>query len=282
MNQKNRFSKLLAIAVILTLALQIILPGQYAAAKTAKVAINQTKLTLEVGKSKALKITGTKAAVTWKSSKATVATVSKTGKVTAVKAGKAVVTATVNKKKYTCAVTVKKVEVSNPLVDAAPFKAQAATTGTLTYIFPSDWTKTEEEADGVKEIFLAPSADVEGAGTSSVVFDLYDSTGIPDADTLKAVYDEVTTDSITSQYAQLGLEVTVENLTVESYETDLGAGYVMSFDLTYSGVTMKQAIYDIYTNNYLFKVQSTDIGDGATPDVSQVTQYLLDTAKFAK
>ena len=71
----------------------------------AAVKISKTKLTLEVGKSSTLKITGTTKAATWASSSKNVATVSK-GKVTSKSVGTANITASVSGKKYTCKVTV--------------------------------------------------------------------------------------------------------------------------------------------------------------------------------
>lgn len=77
-------------------------------ARAASVKLNKSKLTLEVGTSKQLKVKGTKAGkVKWSSSKKKIATVSKKGKVTAVKIGKTDIIAKVGKKKLKCRVTVK-------------------------------------------------------------------------------------------------------------------------------------------------------------------------------
>lgn len=73
----------------------------------ATVKISNTSITLTVGKTQTLRITGTKSEVTWSSSNKKIAKVSKTGKVTAVSKGSAVITAKVDSKKYTCKVTVK-------------------------------------------------------------------------------------------------------------------------------------------------------------------------------
>lgn len=71
------------------------------------IKLSAKKVTLKVGKSKTLKVTGTTSKVSWKTSNKKIAKVSK-GKVTAVKAGKAKITAKVGKKSLVCTVTVKK------------------------------------------------------------------------------------------------------------------------------------------------------------------------------
>ena len=71
------------------------------------VKLSNTSLSLEVGGTFDLKITGATGTVKWSSNKTSVATVSSSGKVTAKKAGTATITATVSGKKYTCKVTVK-------------------------------------------------------------------------------------------------------------------------------------------------------------------------------
>lgn len=71
------------------------------------IKISAKKLTIKKGKSAKLKITGTTAKVTWKSSNKKVATVSK-GTVKAKKAGKTTITAKVSGKTFKCSVTVKK------------------------------------------------------------------------------------------------------------------------------------------------------------------------------
>lgn len=70
--------------------------------------LNKAKVSIKVGNSYTLKLSGTTQKVTWKSSNTSVATVNSKGVISAKKAGTAKVTATVLKKKYTCTVTVSK------------------------------------------------------------------------------------------------------------------------------------------------------------------------------
>lgn len=106
MKHLKRFSFMLVIMLVLSM---MIIPAPVDA---ATVKLNKSKITLEVGKTTTLKITGTKKKPTWKSSNKKVATVNG-GKVTAKKKGTATIAATVGKKKYTCKVTVKSVDYSN-------------------------------------------------------------------------------------------------------------------------------------------------------------------------
>ncbi len=73
---------------------------------SAAVKINKKSITLDVGGTTTLKITGTSKSVKWTSSDKDVATVTSKGKVEGISGGSAVITATVNKKKYNCSVKV--------------------------------------------------------------------------------------------------------------------------------------------------------------------------------
>ena len=75
--------------------------------KVTVIKLNKQSVTLEEGKSVALKVLGTKAKVTWSSPNAGVAEVDKNGKVTAKKQGSVMISAKVAKKTLKCKVTVK-------------------------------------------------------------------------------------------------------------------------------------------------------------------------------
>lgn len=75
-------------------------------ASAAKIRLNKKKATLRVGKSTKLKVYGTKAKITWRSTKKSVASVSSTGRVKAKKVGTAKIYAKFSGKKIYCTVTV--------------------------------------------------------------------------------------------------------------------------------------------------------------------------------
>ena len=103
--------KLIKSVLILTLAFVLSMSTSAVCfAKTtekSKVKLNKTKLTLYVGDTYNLKISGTKKNVTWTSSNKKVATVNNKGFVEAVGKGKATITAKVAGKEYSCTVNVK-------------------------------------------------------------------------------------------------------------------------------------------------------------------------------
>jgi hypothetical protein len=99
----------LAFCLALVLGICLASAGRVEAAPS----LNKSKMTLYVGDSASLKVKGTKAKPSFKSSKPSVATVSGAGKVKAKKAGTCTIKVKVGKKTLKCKVTVKKsVELS--------------------------------------------------------------------------------------------------------------------------------------------------------------------------
>jgi len=99
----KKFHKLLSVLLVLCIALGFT-PIQTTA---SSVHLNKTIVTLKVGKTCKLKVTGTDNEVVWSSSKKSVAKVNAKGKVTAKKKGKCEIIAKVDNQKYVCSVTVK-------------------------------------------------------------------------------------------------------------------------------------------------------------------------------
>ena len=111
---------------------------------TSSPAISCKSLSMQVGKTTKLTVSGGTGKLAWKTSNKNVATVTQAGKVTAKKAGTATITATKGGKKLACAVTVAK-KASKTLVvyfshsgttKSAATKVKAATGGDLLRIFP--------------------------------------------------------------------------------------------------------------------------------------------------
>ncbi len=258
--------------------------GIAATTQAATVSINQKVLTLEVGKSKTLKVTGTNKKATWTSADKAIATVSSTGKVTAKKVGSTVITATVNKKKYTCKVTVKKAVV-NSLIKNAPFKAKETTHGKLKFIIPATWEQviSAEQGNSGNIIFLPANADKEnGSSNISVSYTKTDEKKM-DYDLLKPLLEEsLTADLITSQLAQQGINATVQDFKVSDSKTKLGMAFKVEYTVDLGTSQFNQTIYELFIDNYNLEIAITDIGEKLSPDLNTVADYFLETFAVAK
>ena len=85
--------------------------------------LNKTAVTLKVGQTYQLKLSGTNQKITWKSSNSKIVTVNKAGKLFAKSAGNATITAQVNGIRFVCKVKIqKKAAPAKPAPTAAPAK----------------------------------------------------------------------------------------------------------------------------------------------------------------
>lgn len=104
----------MALAVTLSAVPAQIVGGTQIVAQAATVKLSKKSVTLDVGKTQKLKVSGTKAKVKWSSTDASVAKVSQSGVVTAVSSGSTTIKAKIGKKTLSCKITVK--EKINKLV----------------------------------------------------------------------------------------------------------------------------------------------------------------------
>lgn len=108
----KRFFRALVITLCLSMFTTSVVPivgtetVQAATKSKTKIKLNCTKKTIYEGDSFKLKVIGTSKKVKWSSSNKNVATVSSKGVVKGINEGSTQITASVNKKKYTCNVTV--------------------------------------------------------------------------------------------------------------------------------------------------------------------------------
>lgn len=258
--------------LVLSMISTVVVPLNSVIAQAATVKISDKNVLLETGKSETLKITGSKAKVTWTSSKKSIATVNKDGKVTAKKEGTATITATVNKKKYTCEVTV--------------FKAQKLSYGDVTYVIPKDWNSTVlSEQDGNALIMFNPSS----ADMTKVVSDIKltvvkTGTKKPDNKTAKAYFESIASEElINNQLALVGVESKITNYKKGTYASKLGTANTASYSFTIMGFDVTQTIYIFYADNYLFQVTTSDFGiNGSTLDLNSLSEFIVDSIKVAK
>lgn len=198
-------------------------------ASAATVKLSQTKLSLQVGQTKQLKLTGTKKAITWSSSKKSVATVSKSGKVTAKAAGTATITAKSNGKKYTCKVIVTAKKTDN----------QTCTLDNVTFAVPSNVVYESQTQDTVSvmglslkdnehEAILVTNNNLEG----------------------QQITDELWVEMVNSQLEVVANTPGITDYKKEDVKTTLGDGIYITFKsegLTYIA-------YDMYVNEHSIEV----------------------------
>ncbi len=285
MRHFKRFYKVLALVLTLSVFSPQVLPvSTVAVAEAATIKLDKKSLTLETGKSYTLKISGTKAKATWSSSKKSVATVNKSGKVTAVKEGKAVITATVNKKKYTCNVTVKKPESTSA---KAPFKTQEIKVANIKGLIPKDWINfvLYDEDDQTISLIYPSSADFTGSSNLTLAI-VYTGEKAPSFEEIKDQFENGDgEETFLGELSALGEDTSISDLKFDKYDNKVGTGMKISYNVTLdvSGVsTIKQVVYGVFVDNYFYIVAVSDDGTKVTPDIYTAAEYLVNSLKSAK
>lgn len=274
----KRLYNVCALILVLTFVVPTVLPlHNEVKVSAATIKLSEKELTLTVGDSKTLKVTGTKTKVTWSSSKKSVATVSKTGKVTGVKAGKALITATVGKKNIVCKIIVN--DPVRPEVLNAPFEAQEYIYNNINCIIPKDWTKISlYEEPYMTEFEFCPTASASLSEASYVSISFYE-TDEPkyDYSIIKKYYEENFTEaSLKARIEKAGVNATLSDISMSDYESKIGPACKMTYKLTYSdGTVISYTEYELSIDNYAISIFIFDLGD--TPEINTVTEYLLDT-----
>lgn len=269
--------KMIAIALIVAIAVAtpVVTPfsGNMAVAEAATVKISKTKVSLMVAETVTLKITGTKSKVAWKSSNNKIASVTAKGVVTAESVGTAKITATVNKKAYTCSVTVNPGE--NPYhVNSKQVEVQM---GGLGFVVPKAYDISGgEESDGVYKATLT----IPGSMSSlTVVFtqtgeaaysyeDVANSLEGKTQETLQADYD--------SAYGAGKTEVS--DFSTFPYESQNGTtSFAYSYMLTSATASARTISYNLSIDGYLIEVISVD-AEGY--DIYIDAEYAIDSLRY--
>lgn len=240
--------------------------------QAATLKLSSSTLTLEVGKTKTLKVTGTKSKITWSSSKKAVATVSSKGLVTAKATGKATITASIAGKKLTCAVTVKK--PVNPFIKNAPFDAVEQTIGNISLVMPADWDmNTIPVSQEEIVVNMTPKDKTLTSLVQIQISSLGDQTM-----TYKALKSEVTAtltlDFFKESYkAQLG-DFPFEITDFEQSELEASFGKILKieYNVKSDAVNLKQCVYSFLIDNYCIAASTTDIND---LDLEAMLEYVI-------
>lgn len=142
MKKRDRFRLISKVFMLTTILIILIAQGSlplqriatvWAASSSETIKMNKASVTVSVGKTVKLDLTGTSKAVIWKTSNRSIATVSKKGTVKGIKDGTATITAVLGTKEYTCKVTVQDVIAwKDPSVEAIVRQALGKETGEIT------------------------------------------------------------------------------------------------------------------------------------------------------
>jgi hypothetical protein len=137
---------IIAFTMVLSILAPSILLSNGVAVQAATIKLNKNSITLVVGKTQTLIVSGTKQTASWKSNNKKIATVSSKGVVKAVTVGSAKITATVGKTNLTCSVTVKK----DPKPTQAAVKDVTMELQGYTLTYPDNYVVTAKDiaADG--------------------------------------------------------------------------------------------------------------------------------------
>lgn len=277
----------LGVFVMLLLMLgSVMIPLDSVAAAT--VEISDKNITLEVGQSKALHVIGQKNNVKWSANNKTIAKVDKNGKVTAIKVGKTIITAAVNKKKFTCKVTVIEANKDNPYLSNAPFDAVEAKAGVFKFVISKNWSITNSNDTSA---FMVPVLSADAEDCSSVQLDFeYTGKKVTGYSGLKDYMDEnLPQDKVTTSYTKDligsgliadGTQVVYTNYITSEVKVSLGTAYKIEFNMSYNGINRSEVLYYLGTNDYFISITTDDIEDNTTPDAKELGEYILNSLQL--
>ena len=235
--------------------------------KVTVIKLNKKSVSLKVGKNVTLKVRGTKAKVTWKSTNANVAAVNKKGKVTGKNQGKATIIARVANRKLKCKVTVKASGTPIPEPEMTP----------LTKYWPEDSTPARALRDYVTAVTNENDAsnyipkkdriavfDMDGTLTCETYFTYFDTMMFIEY-CLKDHPDDVS-DELKAAARELKPGYTA------------GEELARNFAKAYQGMTVKE-LYDYaveFGNRYTASFTNMRYLDGFYLPMVELVEYLYD------
>ncbi|HWT76215.1 MAG TPA: Ig-like domain-containing protein [Mobilitalea sp.] len=275
----RRLRKIILTALLLAFAttfLDVPVLSNTATVQAATLKISNKKLTLEVGQTKTLRVTGgTTKKVTWTSNKKEVATVTSKGKVTAVAAGEAKITAKVGDKKLYCTVTV--TAPANPYIANAPFAVEETQVDSLDFVIPAGWkVNTQDLADGYLYTEITPD---DSNLMSAIKLNIMTNDTEPtDYDALKEAFSsEYSQDAITKIW-QDSLGATafeMTNFTQGDYEAPYNKVFKTQYTITVDGTAaVTQSIYIFTIGKYVVVFSAEDYDQ---MDLATITDYMIDS-----
>ena len=230
---------------------------EVAAAKTTVAKLNKKSLTLNVGEKAALKVSGIKGKVVWSSSNKKVATVTNKGTVTGVKAGKATITAKVNKKKFTCNVTVKK---------TYPFATKTFQADGMKFKYPKGYTVEDASVANVTQYIVAPPnvSDEVLVSTYIIVKKVYAGQKIVEPKEQKSLFSMMVNEEIVDSQikASKGEEFSTMNFKSTDAKINGKWAFKSEFDVMKDDQVVEHMVcYDYFDGEYIveFVYQNDDV-----------------------
>lgn len=283
-----RKTALFLIVVLLMSVISPVVVSNAAQAQSVIIRLSRSDLTLLVGQTYTLAVKGSTSKATWSTSDKDIATVNKGGKVTAINVGKAIITAKVNKVKYTCVIAVKK--VPSPYIENAPFSAREADFDNISIIYPGDWDN-DFYTYGKRTVMnlLSPSATYTTDYDTQIYLNVYDlEHSAPDYEEEKSyLQDLFTTDYILSSftdYADPAYSFSVTDVQTSDADTAYGKAFKVSYNVSYSSSNdsgyFKDTIYMLYYDHYYIEMDITDNQNSTTPDLYKVGDYILNSLQI--
>lgn len=165
-----------------------------------------------------------------------------------------------------------KTEVSVPEPEWSTVQDSA---GGFSYQIPEGWVITEDVTGQGSVIYIPGDAD-SSAGVSNVNLVMVETGAEAVAfEDLKAALEQ----DLAPQLLANGFSA-VENISVREMEAPIGKVCAISYDAELTGVTFSQTQFYPLIDNYSFVVTATDIGDGVTPNVAEVAEYIVMTLEL--
>ncbi|MHB8130255.1 MAG: Ig-like domain-containing protein [Mobilitalea sp.] len=275
---KNKRKLIILVILVLTMVMPQGLPvsDNIKVAEAATIKISKKTLSLEVGKTSTLIITGTKEEVTWTSNKKAVATVTSKGKVTAKEPGTATITASVDGKKLNCKLSVK--AATNKYLKDAPFDAVEKIIGDISIVIPKNYKcDLEENSDTQYSLTLFPSEIFLDSNISISI----NKTGLKAEkyDVLKEQF----SDCMTKNFYQGSLEtsyspakIKINEFVNSDFKANLGYAFKTKCNFSVDGYKLPivQYIYGFDIDNYSITVFTTDIGQF---DFDTIAEYIINS-----
>lgn len=269
--------------------------------RKVKIRLNKTRLTLVKGRSFLLKLKGTKKRAKWSSDKKAVASITNAGKVIGKKNGIAIITATLNGKKYKCIVMVlsnnqetnlnnnqdlaitpptatKKEEQkdNNPYLDKTNYHSKEMNIEKINFVLPKDFMEVENKKETKYKGYF-PVSRKEDKKSSGILLGVWENHFFESKELLEQnVLREAEIQK--KKMEDSGYEVIAFNISNKAF--DSGQAIVSEWTIeTPLGSKKEMRVYDIVVGKYLVEVQIGNLKDNMELDIYQIGEDIMNSLR---